>query len=112
MMVTPVAKVPSALRKSRGSIAELSLANSLAGSVGCFGASGIQRTSKRQVFGRQAEHHPAVIGARRVEIERQMRIHRMGVAELALQRARQKQAAGAAGGEQQRHRLGAEIDRK
>src|SRR5215475_7841055 len=28
-MVTPVPKVPSALRKSRGSIAELSLANSL-----------------------------------------------------------------------------------
>src|ERR1700761_5674340 len=101
MMVTPVAKVPSALRKSRGSIAELSLASSLAGSVGCFGASDIHRASKRQVFGRQAERHPAVIGARRIEVEGQMRVDRMGVAELALQRAGQKQAARAAGGEQQ-----------
>src|SRR5205814_7372749 len=42
-MVTPVANVPSALRKSRGSIAELSLANSLAGSAGCLGESDIQR---------------------------------------------------------------------
>src|ERR1700742_1228575 len=44
MMVTPVAKVPSALRKSRGSIADESLASSAAGSgsVGCLGLSFIR----------------------------------------------------------------------
>src|ERR1700755_958 len=111
-MVTPVAKVPSALRKSRGSIAELSLANSLAGSLGCFGASDIRQASKRQVFGRQAERHPAVIGARRIEIESQMRIHRMRITELPLQGAGNEQAARAACREQQRHGLGAQIDRE
>src|ERR1700733_11922929 len=112
MMVTPVAKVPSALRKSRGSIAALSLANSLAGSAGCFGASDIRQASKRQIFGRQAERHPAVIGTRRIEIEREMRIHRMRIAELPLQGAGKEQAARTARREQQRHGFRAHIDRK
>src|SRR3981189_1562052 len=45
LMVTAVANVPSALRKSRGSIRELSLASSFAGSglIGGFGASVIRR---------------------------------------------------------------------
>src|SRR5215468_7413118 len=42
-IVTPVPNVPSAVRKSRGSIGELSVANSLAGSAGCLGRSDIQR---------------------------------------------------------------------
>src|SRR5258708_15049193 len=79
-MVTPVANVPSALRKSRGSIAELSLANSLAGSAGCFGASDIRRASERQVFGRQAERHASIVGPRRIKIECEVRIHRVGIA--------------------------------
>src|ERR1700722_15939682 len=107
MMVTPVAKLPSALRKSRGSIAALSLASSLAGSAGCFGASDIRQASKRQGFGRQAERHPAAIGACRIEIESEMRIYRVGIAELPLQRPRQEQAARAARREQQRHGFGA-----
>ena len=85
-MVTPVAKVPSALRKSRGSIAELSLANSLAGSAGCLGASDIRLASERQVFGRQAKRYTSIIGPSRIEIECEMRIHRMRVAKLPLQR--------------------------
>src|SRR3954449_1650978 len=68
-MVTPVANVPNALRKSRGSIAELSLASSLAGSAGCFGASDIRRASKGQVFGRQAKRYPSIIGSCRIEIK-------------------------------------------
>src|SRR5262245_30268384 len=68
-MVTPVANVPSALRKSRGSIAELSLASSLAGSAGCLGASDIRQASERQIFGRQVERHASIIGSRRIEIE-------------------------------------------
>src|SRR6185295_19694374 len=67
-MVTPVPKVPSAVRKSRGSIAELSLANSLAGSAGCLGRSDIQ-ASERQIFGGQADRDAAVICPRRIEIE-------------------------------------------
>src|SRR5437868_10469111 len=110
-MVTPVPNVPSAVRKSRGSIGELSLASSLAGSAGCLCASDIQ-ASERQIFGWQAERHAAVIGPRRIEIEREVRIDGMGVAELPLQRARREQAPRAAGGEQQRDCLGAEIDRK
>src|SRR5438309_820637 len=59
MMVTPVAYVPSAFRKSLGSIGELPLASSLAGSgsVGCFGVSVIRRL-KASNFRRadQAQH--------------------------------------------------------
>src|ERR1700757_1448184 len=61
MMVTPVAYVPSALRKSLGSIGELSLANSLAGSglIGCFGASVIhQPQSVRFSDGRPSATRP------------------------------------------------------
>src|SRR5437588_5084251 len=71
-MVTPVAKVPSALRKSRGSIAELSLASSLAGSAGCLGASDIHLASKRQVLGRQAERYTSIISPRRIEVKREV----------------------------------------
>src|SRR5258707_11905118 len=67
-IATPVANVPSALRKSRGSIAELSLASSLAGSAGCLGASDIRRASKRQIFGREAERHPSIVGSRGIEV--------------------------------------------
>src|SRR5882757_3993139 len=105
-MVTPVANVPNALRKSRGSIVELSVANSLAGSAGCLGASDIRLASKRQVFGRQAKRHASIIGSRRIEIEGEVRIHRMSIAKLSLQRARCEQAAGAARRKQQRHRIG------
>ena len=66
--------------------------------------------SERQVFGRQAERHASVIGAGRIEIEREMRIHRVRIAELPLQRARREQSPRAARGKQQRHRFGAEID--
>ena len=86
-MVTPVAKVPSALRKSRGSIAELSLANSLAGSAGCLGASDIRQASERQIFGRQTKRHASIIGSCRIKIECEVRIHRVGIPELPLQRA-------------------------
>src|SRR4051812_22142868 len=86
-IVTPVAKVPSALRKSRGSIAELSLANSLAGAAGCLGASDIPRAPERQVFGRQAKRYASIIGSRRIEVECEVRIHRVGIAKLPLQRA-------------------------
>src|SRR5690349_24036464 len=103
-MVTPVPYVPSALRKSRGSIGELSLANSLAGSAGCLGRSDIQ-ASERQVFGRQADRDTAVVGSRRIEIECEVGVDRVSVAELPLQRARSEQAARAARVEQQRHRL-------
>src|SRR3954466_13527888 len=92
-MVTPVAKLPSALRKSRGSIAELSLASSLAGSAGCLGASDIRQASERQIFGRQVKRHTSIIGSRRIEVECEVRIHRVGVAKLSLQRTRRKQTA-------------------
>src|SRR5437899_3745025 len=92
-MVTPVANVPSALRKSRGSIAELSLANSLAGSAGCLGASDIRQASERQIFGRQAKRHASIVGSRRIKIECGVRIHCVAVAELPLQRAWGEQAA-------------------
>src|SRR5947209_8543622 len=49
-MVTPVANVPNALRKSRGSIVELSLASSLAGSAGCLGGSDIRRALRASDF--------------------------------------------------------------
>src|SRR5580692_4124761 len=111
MMVTPVAKVPSALRKSLGSSAELPLESSLAvsGSGTCVGLSFI--VSQRQVFGRQAKRDPPVIGARRIEIEGDVGVNRMRVAELPLQRAGHIKAAGAARRKQQRNRLGAEVDR-
>src|ERR1700675_1453357 len=108
-MVTPVANAPKALRKSRGSIAELSVANSLAGSAGCLGASDIRLASKRQVFGRQAKRYASIIGSRRIEIECEVRINRVSVAKLPLQRARCKQAACAACREQQRHRIGTQV---
>src|SRR5690349_5171610 len=108
-MVTPVPYVPSALRKSRGSIGELSVANSLAGSAGCLGRSDIQ-ASERQIFGRQADRDAAVIGPRRIEIECEMGVNRMRITELALQRSRGEEAARTARGEQQRDRLGAEVD--
>src|ERR1700687_4118870 len=112
MIVTPVAKVPSAFRKSRGSIAELSLANSLAGSgsVGCFGASFISPASKGQVFGREAERDAAVIGGSRIEIERDVRIDGVGIAKLPLQSSCGEQSPRAAGREQQRYGFRAEID--
>src|SRR4051812_13915543 len=91
-MVTPVAKVPSAWRKSRGSIAELSLANSLAGSAGCLGASDIL-ASERQVFGRQAERYTSIVGSGRIEIECEVRVHSVGITKLTLQRSRRKQTA-------------------
>src|SRR5450756_782541 len=111
-MVTPVAKVPSALRKSLGSMAELSLASSLAGSgsMGCFGASVIPSASERQVLGRQPQRYPAVIGASRIEIECDVRIDRVGITKLPLQRARREQSPSAARGKQQRYGFGAEID--
>src|SRR4051812_41857712 len=109
-MVTPVANVPKALRKSRGSIAELSVANSLAGSAGCLGASDIRLASKRQVFGRQAKRHASIVGSRRIEIEGEVRIHRMSVAELPLQRARREQTARTACRKQQRHGLRTQVD--
>src|SRR5690349_24670357 len=93
-MVTPVAKVPSALRKSRGSIDELSLASSLAGSAGCLGASDIRRASERQIFGRQAKRHASIIGTRRLEIECKVRIHRVRISKLPRQCPRRDQAAG------------------
>src|SRR3974390_884474 len=112
MMVTPVAEVPSALRKSRGSIGELPLASSLAGSgsVGCLGASFIPIASKRQVFGRQTKRDAPVIGAGRIEVEGDVRVDRMGIAKLPLQGSRRVKAPCTARGKQQRHGLGAEID--
>src|SRR6476620_1468689 len=65
-IVTPVAKVLSALRKSRGSIAELSLAISLAGSAGCLGESDIRLASERQVLGRQPKRHASIVGPSRI----------------------------------------------
>src|SRR5439155_367211 len=111
-MVTPVAKVPSALRKSRGSIVELSLASSLAGSAGCLGASDIHLASERQVFGRQTKSYTSIIGSRRIEVECEVRIHRVRIAKLALQGTGREQTAGAARCEQQRHCLGAQVHRK
>src|ERR1700722_17394687 len=112
MMVTPVAKVPSALRKSRGSSAELPLASSLAvsGSGTCVGLSFI--VSQRQVFGRQAQRDPPVIGARRIEVEGDVGVDRMRIAELPLQRAGHVKAARAARRKQKRNGLGAKVDRK
>src|ERR1700730_4845396 len=66
MMVTPVAYVPSALRKSLGSISELSLANSFAGSGlnGCFGASVMhQPQSVRFSDGRPSATRPKLVPA-------------------------------------------------
>src|SRR6476469_8064946 len=68
--------------------------------------------SERQVFGWQAKRNAAVSGASGIEIERKMRIDRVRVAKLPLQGACRGQAPRAASGKQQRHRLGAEIDRK
>src|ERR1700719_2196302 len=112
MMVTPVAKVPSALRKSRGSSAELPLESSLAvsGSGTCVGLSFI--VSQRQVFGRQAKHDPPVIGARRIEVEGDVGVDRVRIAELPLQGAGHIKAARAACRKQERDGLGAEIDGK
>ena len=87
MMVTPVAKVPSALRKSRGSIAEV-IAGEFGGGIRIGRMLGFvihPLISERQVFGWQAKRDAAVIGAGRIEIESQMRIDRVGVAKLALQ---------------------------
>src|SRR5258707_15194752 len=91
---------------------ELSLASSLAGSgwVGCFGASVIPLASKRQIFGGQAERNTAVIGAGRIEIERDMRIDRVPIAKLPLQCSRREQPPRAARSKQQRHRFRAEFD--
>src|SRR5258707_4119822 len=111
-MVTPVANVPSAVRKSRGSMAELSLANSLAGSAGCLGASDIQRTSERKIFRRQAQCYASIVGPCGIEIEGKVRIDRVSVAELALQRTGHEQAPCATCCKQKRYRLGAEIDGK
>ena len=53
-----------------------------------LGRVGHPAASKRQVFGWQAERHAAVIGARRIEIEREVRVDRVRVAKLPLQRVR------------------------
>src|ERR1700728_3871005 len=111
MMVTPVAKVPSALRKSRGSSAELPLESSVAvsGSGTCVGFSFI--VSQRQVFGRQAKRDPPVIGARRIEIEGDVGVDGVRIAELPLQGARHVKPARAACRKQQRDGFGAKVDR-
>src|ERR1700733_5856466 len=107
MMVTPVAKVPSALRKSRGSSAELPLESSLAVSGSGPSAAFSFIVSQRQVFGRQARPDPTVIGARRIEVEGDVGVDGMRVAELPLQRARHIKPARAARRKQQRNGLGA-----
>src|SRR3981081_3665395 len=66
MMVTALGEPPSALRKSLGSMTELSLASSLAGSglIGCFGASVIRRPqSVRFSDGRPSATRPSFVPA-------------------------------------------------
>src|SRR5258708_3315863 len=73
---------------------------------------GYPPTSKRQIFGRQAEGNARIVGAGRTEVEREVRIDRVGVAKLTLQCSRREQSPCAARREQQGYRLGAKIDGK
>ena len=68
--------------------------------------------SKRHVFGWQTKRYPSVIGARRVEIESDVRIDRVGIAELPLQHARREQTSRTARRKHHGYRLGAEIHGK
>src|SRR6202022_4468995 len=70
------------------------------------------RASKGQVSARKAERHATIIGAGRIEVECEMRIDGMSIAELPLQCSTREEPARTAGGKQQRYRLGAQIHGK
>src|ERR1700735_502295 len=114
MIVTPVAKEPSALRSSRAlkpSAAVLcTVALWLPGSSvdTCFPRFD---TLERRIW-RQAKRDAAVHGAVDVPIQHVMRIRGMHVAECALQRVPRINRAAAGCGEQQIDRLGAQHRRK
>src|SRR5947209_16668058 len=66
--------------------------------------------SKRQIFGRQAKRNSTVVGARRIEIKRDMRIDRVSITKLPLQDSCRKQSPRAACRKEQRYCICAEID--
>ena len=73
-----IAKIPGIDRRI--------VAGKFIGRIGrMFGCVGHPPASERQVFGRQAKRHTSIIGSCRIEIECEVRIHRVGIAKLPLQ---------------------------
>ena len=111
-MVTPVREGAKRIAKVPG-IDRRIVAGKFVCRIGrMFGCVRHPPTSERQIFGRQAKRHTSIIGSRRIEIECEVRVHRVGVAELPLQRARCEQTARTARCKQQRDRFGAKVHRK
>src|SRR5439155_21530956 len=111
MIVTPVAKVPSALRKSRESKPSPEVLRTGAAWLPTVSSSAMSSTtaapSERRV-GRQPEGHPAVDRAVDVPGQHVMGIGRMDVAKRTLDRVSLVDGTPAGRGEEQVDRLGAQ----
>src|SRR6266478_5073921 len=111
MIVTPVAKVPSALRKSRESNPSPAVLRTGAAWLptvpSCAMSSTTAAPSERRI-GRQSERHPAIDSAVDVPGQHVMGIGRMDVAKRALDRVSLVDGTPAGRSEKQVYRLGAE----
>src|SRR5437870_1532771 len=111
MIVTPVAKVPSALRKSRESNPSPEVLRTgaawLPTASSCAMSSTTAAPSERRI-GRQSERHPAIDRTVDVPGQHVMSIGRMDVAKRALDRVSLIDGTASGRGEKQVDRLGAE----
>src|SRR5882762_2035893 len=106
MIVTPVAKVPSALRRSRESNPSPEVLRT--GAAWLPAASCSMAGPLEGRVGRQPERHPAIDRAVDVPVQHIMGIRRMDVAEGPLDRVSFVDCTTAGRGEEQIDRLGAQ----
>src|SRR6516165_9541161 len=104
MIVTPVAKAPSALRKSRESKASPEVLRTGAAWLPEKSSSTIVFSERR--VGRQSKRHPAVNRAVDVPVQHIMGVGRVDVAKRALDRVHLIDRIASGGSEQQVDRLG------
>src|SRR5467141_4785325 len=112
MIVTPVPKVPSALRKSRESKPSPEVLRTGAAWLPINSSIGISFATaapSERCIGRQPERHPAVDRAVDVPVQHVMGVRRVDVAECPLDRVPLIDGPAAGRGEQQVDRLGAQA---
>src|SRR5499427_630317 len=107
MIVTPVAKAPSALRKSRRS--NLSADVLLTRALWLPWISSFTAAPSQRRVGRQPERYPAIDRPTDVPVQHVMRIGSMDVAEGALDRVSLVNCGASAGSEKKVDRLGAQA---
>src|SRR5215472_7769802 len=110
MIVTPVAKLPSALRRSRESKASPEVLRT--GAAWLPGSSFSTTAPSERRIRRQSERHPAVDRAIDVPVQHVMGVGRVDVAKGALYRVRLVDRTTAGRSEQQIDRPGAQCRRK